>query len=249
MGLNTKQSMWEWFEQPENEWRVQRFTNVMKFDGGLFKDSVWTEAFDWKSLPKGAAVVDVGGNIGVVTLTLFKTFPHLKYVVQDLPKVIPGAQEFWKMLAPEALSNQQVTFQEHDIFQDEPVKGAAVYFMRFILHDWADTECIKILKKLREAANSESRLILFEFSVPYACPDPNANAITGSDFATAPEPLLANYGLGDGAYFTMVDLQMLSLCNGQERTLKGYTDLAIATGWKLEHMKFGRPSSFVFSPV
>lgn len=38
-------------------------------------------------------VVDVGGNLGTLTLLLAKTFPHLRYVVQDLPKVIPGAKD------------------------------------------------------------------------------------------------------------------------------------------------------------
>jgi len=38
-------------------------------------------------------VVDVGANVGTVTLLLAKAYPHLNYVVQDLAKVIPGAQE------------------------------------------------------------------------------------------------------------------------------------------------------------
>jgi hypothetical protein len=44
--------------------------------------------FDWISLPKDSLVVDVGGSVGTVTLILTKAFPHLRYVVQDLQKVV-----------------------------------------------------------------------------------------------------------------------------------------------------------------
>ena len=36
--------------------------------------------------------MDVGGNMGTVTMALAKEFPKLKYVVQDLPPVIEGAK-------------------------------------------------------------------------------------------------------------------------------------------------------------
>jgi hypothetical protein len=45
--------------------------------------------FDWKELKQDAMVVDVGGGIGSAVLELIKTYPHLCYVVQDRPKVIP----------------------------------------------------------------------------------------------------------------------------------------------------------------
>ena len=44
--------------------------------------------FDWKSLPKGSIVVDVGGNNGSQTAALAKEFDHLQYVVQDRAPVI-----------------------------------------------------------------------------------------------------------------------------------------------------------------
>lgn len=37
-------------------------------------------------------VVDVGGNVGTVTLALAKAFPKPRFVVQDLDKVIPDAE-------------------------------------------------------------------------------------------------------------------------------------------------------------
>ena len=44
--------------------------------------------YDWKSLPEGSVVVDVGGGIGVVTRVLAKAHPHLKFIIQDQLEVI-----------------------------------------------------------------------------------------------------------------------------------------------------------------
>src|SRR5260370_32740262 len=44
--------------------------------------------YDWKALPKGSVVVDVGGGVGSVTKVLVKAHPHLKFIIQDRPTVI-----------------------------------------------------------------------------------------------------------------------------------------------------------------
>lgn len=47
--------------------------------------------FPWKDLPDGAKVVDVGGNVGSVSLVVAKQYPQLKFVVQDRPDVVTRA--------------------------------------------------------------------------------------------------------------------------------------------------------------
>jgi hypothetical protein len=47
-----------------------------------------TARYDWKSLPEGSVVVDVGGGIGTVTKVLAKAHPHLKFIIQDQHKVV-----------------------------------------------------------------------------------------------------------------------------------------------------------------
>ena len=44
--------------------------------------------FDWRSLPKGALVVDVGGGVGTVVSVLVKALPDLMFVIQDRQAVI-----------------------------------------------------------------------------------------------------------------------------------------------------------------
>jgi hypothetical protein len=91
------------------------------------------------------------------------------------------------------------------------VKGAAVYFMRSIIHDWPDDKAKLILKNLREAASPSSKLIIFEMIMPYACEYDGPLAQAMLPFEKAPAPLLANLGMGFGGFVTSVDIQVGSI--------------------------------------
>ncbi len=49
--------------------------------------------FDWSQLPQDSVVVDVGGGIGSLAKELTRNYPHLRIIVQDLPKVIEDAEK------------------------------------------------------------------------------------------------------------------------------------------------------------
>ena len=49
--------------------------------------------YGWEHLPEGSLVVDVGGGIGVQSLTLANHNPHLRFVIQDLESVTRDAIE------------------------------------------------------------------------------------------------------------------------------------------------------------
>jgi hypothetical protein len=83
--------------------------------------------------------------------------------------------------------------------------------MRYITHDWPDAHAKKILKQLRVAAQLYTKLILYEFLVPYATPS-NAefSHIPGAEVPIPPFPLLPN--LGPVSNVTMLaDLQVLEV--------------------------------------
>lgn len=243
--FETKASIWEWFEEPGNDLRSRRFNSAMTDGGKMFRDEVFVNAFDWNALGPSDVVVDVGGNVGSVTQILARKFSKPQFVVQDLAKVIPGSKQFWQNTFPEAVTEGRVKLQVHNFFEPQPVSGAAVYFERFVLHDWADSECIKILQSVRKAAAPNSKLILFEFMVPYACED-----TVNPKFDTArslPAPLLPN--TDSGTFQTMMDIQMLNITGGQERTLGNFIELGKASGWKFENVKHGIPATFIFSPA
>ena len=88
----------------------------------------------------------------------------------------------------------RVKLQTHDFFTPQPVKNAAVFFLRFVLHDWPAEKAKLILKALRPSATPDTKLILMENVVPYAVSEFEQNA-PGDKVSTPPAPLLPNLGV------------------------------------------------------
>lgn len=154
--------MFDFFEEhPE---RMSRFKDAMSFLSTFpgLENSYVVKGYDWASLGQ-ATVVDVGGSAGHVSIELAKNFPDLHFIVQDLPKVIKAAP------APPAEVADRVTFQSHDFFTEQPEKNADIYYFRWILHDWSDKYCLKILKALVPALKSGARLLLSERCLEPPC--------------------------------------------------------------------------------
>ena len=83
----------------------------------------------------------------------------------------------------------------HDFFELQPVKDAAIFFLRFVTHDWADKYAKQILKHLRASAQPSTKLIFNDFLVPYAGPTKGQfSDIPGSEMPPAPYPLMPNLG-------------------------------------------------------
>lgn len=160
---DTDKAMFDFFE--DHPGRMNRFKDAMSFlqtFPGL-EPSYTVKAYDWASLGK-ATVVDVGGSHGLVSIALAKEFPDLQFVVQDLPKVIEDA----KTKAPAELSDRLI-FQAHNFFEEQPVKNADIYFFRWILHDWSDKYCIKIIRALIPALKPGARLLFSERCLEPPC--------------------------------------------------------------------------------
>jgi O-methyltransferase domain len=89
--------------------------------------------------------------------------------------------------------------------QSQLTPQPSVYLLRYILHDWSTSYCVKILGYLRVAATPKTRLLVLDTVLPYAARiDPNTKGqiVEGMDLYTipgafppqAPEPLLPNFG-------------------------------------------------------
>lgn len=246
MAYGTDKTIWDWYMEPDREWQYKRFLAVMKTTAARYKDQIFQDAYDWKRLESTDVVVDVGGNIGTVTLAIARKFTEPQFVIQDLPPVIQEAKSFWGDNYPEAIKNGRVRLEAHSFFEPQPVKGAAVYFLRFVLHNWPDSECVKIMKNIREAASSSSKLILFDNTVPYACADPTVYH-GDVERRTAPYPLIPNLGKGGGLGPTGLDMQMLNLFNGAGRSIKQFVELGDASGWKLDSARNEELTILTFS--
>ncbi|KAI5288167.1 hypothetical protein KEM54_005424 [Ascosphaera aggregata] len=177
--------------------------------------------FPWSSLGK-ATVVDVGGGVGGFCLQLSKLYPDLSFIIQDRAAIISKAKdEVWLREHPSAMEEGRVDFQVHDFFLENPVKGADIYWIRYVLHDWPDDEAIRILSAVRKSMSLKSKLILCEqvMNTTAGCPD----------IPSAPEPLPANYGTFI-KYSHCRDVAMMCLHNGIERTPAELRELVQKSG-------------------
>ncbi len=181
--------------------------------------------FDWQLLPRGSIVVDVGGGIGSTSMFLAHAFSNpsdedtlgLRFIIQDRKVVVEMGEKGWKEKCPELLDSGVAEFQGkaryfgstdadrievHDFFTPQPIRNAAVYFLRVILHDWPDDFARKILFLLREASGPQTKLVLADFILPLACADDLSATedehsladIIGAEKTLAPAPLLPNLG-------------------------------------------------------
>jgi hypothetical protein len=91
-------------------------------------------------------------------------------------------------------------------FLDFVPSGADTYLMSSVIHDWDDEHAITILENCRRSMRRHSRLVVLEFVVPD----------------------------GEQASFsTLLDLNMLVMNGGCERTAKDFRELFTAAGLKM----------------
>ncbi|EGN94261.1 hypothetical protein SERLA73DRAFT_15737, partial [Serpula lacrymans var. lacrymans S7.3] len=151
----------------------------------------------------------------------------------------------WKAQCPEMLDSGRVVFQEHDFFAPQPIKDADVFLLRAVLHDWPDRYAKRILRRLREAAELGTRLIIADHVLPLAfwdLPSVLAN-VEGAERTLAPAPLLPNLGKASANAYWM-DLTMQAIFNGKERTLREMCALALSAGWRVVRVTRAEGSLF-----
>ncbi|KAI1140497.1 putative O-methyltransferase [Hypoxylon sp. FL0543] len=179
--------------------------------------------FPWKELGN-ALVVDVGGGVGSFDLQLARLYPELRFIVQDQAVATEQGFSMWQQEYPEALESGRVKFVTQDFFEPNPVKGADIYWMRHVLHDWKDEDCVRILSSVAAAMGPNSRLLVADITLIETIGDPYVEA--------APKPLLANYGV-HGHHGFSLDISMMCLMNGKERTPSEFRRLFERAGLKM----------------
>ena len=103
-------------------------------------------------------------------------------------------------------------------FFDEVPAGGDVYVLAQILHDWDDAAAVRILTRVREAARDDAVLLVLELIVPE------------DDM-----PHLSK----------LIDLQMLVLLGGRERTRTQWTELLRRGGFELTAVSDGRRANVI----
>ena len=160
-------------------------------------------------------LIDVGGGSGHVSITLAKQFPDWTFQVQDIDP---------NMFAKTSSSldgdlKERISFHKHSFFEPQPPASSLVtkrvYFMRQCLHNWADLDCLSIIRALvpaLAASPKDTVLLLNETIIPER----------GSIPLTVERRM------------RQIDIAMLLLFNAKQRTESDWRALIKAADERLE---------------
>nr|XP_012462692.1 unnamed protein product [Gossypium raimondii] len=141
-------------------------------------------------------VVDVGGGWGTNLKLIISKYPRIKGINFDLPFVVKDAP-----------SIPGVEHVGGDMFNKVP--NGEVIFMKWILHDWRDEECLKLLRNCYEAISECGKVIVLESILPEL---PTPDIVTATTL--------------------ICDAILLHLLPGaKERTFKEFETLVVQTGF------------------
>jgi len=121
---------------------------------------------------------------------------------------LPYMQDPARAFIGAAGAAERCGFEACDFFQGVP-KGADLHVLKFILHDWTDEESVRILERCRESLVPGGRLLVVEMLVPEEIrPD----------------------------FVMLMDLNMLVMTGGRERTQEEFGRLFERAGFRLSRV-------------
>lgn len=118
---------------------------------------------------------------------------------------LPNVVERTRRLIDEAGLARRCDAVGGSFFEEVPA-GADGYVLRHIIHDWNDEQSLQILRTVRNAATDASRLLIVESVIPAG---------------------------NDPGFAKLLDLTMLVIPGGKERTAEEYRALLAEAGWEL----------------
>jgi hypothetical protein len=190
-------------------WRASRPDEQATFDGAMADNSRSVARAVAEAFDFGSlgSLVDVGGGTGTVLAAILRHHPGLRGIVFDQPDVA-GSVATRALLEREGVADR-CEVVGGSFFESVPA-GAGGYVMKSILHDWEDEESIRILRTIGDAALGTSRLFVVELVV-------------------GPP----NEGLAD----RIMDLHMLVMPGGRERSEAEWQSLFERGGWQLTEVR------------
>lgn len=144
-----------------------------------------------------AVAVDVGGSSAALLQKLQRANPRLRGVIFNRPDVAEAVTAELEQSDPAGC----IHVVGGDFFDSLPV--ADLFLLKFILHDWDDEACVRILKRCREAMIPGGRIAIIEMLIG---------------------------DRGDPGVVALMDLNMLAVTGGRERSLGEYDALLFAAG-------------------
>ncbi|KAG6886333.1 hypothetical protein C0992_004512, partial [Termitomyces sp. T32_za158] len=156
-----KSSLFQYWESPEGAKAGASFGIGMGGYINAVQSAAMLVDFPWRMYPPGTTVNDVGGGIGLMAMELIKAFTNLQLKLQDLPdRILQAETEVWPRLLPSAIAEKRIEFESMDFFVDLPIAGCDVYYLKNIIHDWPDEDCVRILRNIRAVLKPGARVLI-----------------------------------------------------------------------------------------
>jgi SAM-dependent methyltransferase len=147
-------------------------------------------------------VVDVGGGNGALLDAILRTDPDVRGLNLEVDHVAAAARA---RVEASGLSGR-LGVVAGDFFHAVPA-GGDVYVLSRVLHDWQDSDCLRILRSCRIAMTKGAELLVVERLLP-----------------EAPAATMAS----------LYDLQMMAVTGGRERTRREFEELLDGVGFVLD---------------
>jgi len=106
-----------------------------------------------------ARLVDVGGAHGHLLATILRRYKKLRGVLYDQPQVVASAPASGFVTALGVRERCEVVGGS---FFDGVPAGADAYLMKYIIHDWDDAKCARILGHCRDAMAPGGRVLVVD---------------------------------------------------------------------------------------
>jgi hypothetical protein len=151
-------------------------------------------------------LADVGGAQGHLLAAILERNPRLQGILFDRPQVVEHARQA-PYLKRRGIAGR-VQFVAGNFFETAPA-GADVYLMKYILHDWNDGQCVTILSNVRDTMPRNGRVLAVDTVV-----------------APGNKP----------QWGKLLDINMLVLTGGRERTKREFAGLFKTAGLKLRRV-------------
>jgi predicted O-methyltransferase YrrM len=162
-------------------------------------------------------IVDIGGGTGALITEILAAAPRSRGINFDQPAVAERAKS---LLQSKGLADRCLAIGG-DFFVEIPSGGDA-YLLKFVLHDWSDEDCVKILRNTRAAMAQGSVLLVIESVIP----------------------------AGNASYpGKLMDVNMLVMTGGRERTESEYGALLERGGFRLRRVMPAHPIASIIEAV
>jgi len=157
------------------------------------------ESYDFSG---ARTIVDVGGGNGRLLRTILKHYSGPTGTILDAAMLRKQAES---RIESDGLLGR-CTFVEGDFFGEIP-KGADLYLLKSVIHDWDDSRAIQIFRNCRNAMTATSAVLIVEGIIDPVKPAMNV---------------------------LMGDIVMLTMAPGRERTIDEFESLLQKAGLRLE---------------